>query len=204
MAPDRGGGALRVAGDRPAIRLRPLQGSEIARRRPGRREKAPKSQIQELKNRAVEIQKLVAANRAIAAFGTFSGRLTLQTGSSIPAKLVFDDARDITIEVLPEASKLPVIPICDLFQDLPKYKDQRIAVRAEIGSTMEGVWLRGHCKGNFVTHGYRWPVLLTYGVPDYFGAEPASLFRDDQRKINFPRQGIGKVSLQLLLSSGGC
>ncbi len=50
----------------------------------------------------------------------------------MPAKLSIDDARDITVETLPPAAALPVIPICDLFQDLTKWKDQRIAVRADV------------------------------------------------------------------------
>jgi len=143
--------------------------------------KVPPSQLAELKSRAAEIQKLVAENRTLNAMGTFSGRLTLHN-DDIRAELVFDDARDITVEALPEASKLPVIPICDLFQDLPKYKGQRIAVRAEIVGTMEGTWLSGHCKSNFVTDGHRWPVALWYAGPDYYGAQPESLFRIDLNK----------------------
>jgi ankyrin repeat protein len=152
----------------------------------GPSEKVPKNQLLELKNRAAEIKKLDADGQTVVAYGTFSGRLTLQKDSSMPARLVFDAARDITVEALPEASKLPVIPICDLFQNLAAYKDQRIAVRAEIVGTTEGVWLSGRCKSNFVTDGHRWPLLLTYGAPDYFGADPAALFREDQRKIHLP------------------
>lgn len=143
--------------------------------------KVPKNQLFELKNRAAEIKKLVAENRTLNARGTFSGRLTLRK-RDMHAELLFDDARDITVEALPEASKLPVIPICDLFQDLPKYKGQRIAVRAEIVGTMEGTWLSGHCKSNFVTDGHRWPVALWYAGPDYYGAQPESLFRIDLNK----------------------
>jgi hypothetical protein len=144
--------------------------------------KVPPNQLAELKSRAAEIQKLVAENRTLNAVGTFSGRLTLRT-DDLHAELVFDDARDITVEALPEASKLPVISICDLFQNLSKYKSQRIAVRADSARTTEGAWLSGHCESNFVTDGHRWPVLLTYGGPDYSGAEPASLFRRDESKI---------------------
>lgn len=148
--------------------------------------KVPPNQLAELKSRAAEIKKLIGENRTLTATGTFSGRLTLQTGIGIPATLIFDDARDITVDALPEASKLPVIPICDLFQDLPKWKDQRIAVRAEFVATDEGAWLNGRCKGNLVTDGYRWPVLLWYGQPDYYGAEPFSLFRIDESKWSLP------------------
>lgn len=148
-------------------------------------EKVPNNQRLELKNRAADIKRLVAANRTIAAAGTFLGRLSLPTDGSIPARLIFDDARDITIEPLADASTLPVIPICDLFQDLPKYKDQRIAVRADFVATDERAWLSGRCKGNFITEGYRWPVSLWYGQPDYYGAEPFSLFRIDDRKRFF-------------------
>ena len=143
-------------------------------------ERVPPNELAELKSRAAEIKKLVAENRTLIAMGTFSGRLTLHT-DELNAQLVFDDARDITIEALPEASKLPIIPICDLFQDLPKYRGQRIAVRADFVTTMEGAWLSGHCKGNFVTDGHRWPVLLTFGLPDYAGTDDPSLFRIDQK-----------------------
>jgi len=137
----------------------------------------PRAQVIELKKRAAEIRKLDAHGKTIIAYGTFSGRLSLTTDGSMPAKLLIDDARDITVETLPPANELPVIPICDLFQDLSKWKGQRIAVRAEIVGTSEGTWLSGHCKSAFVTDGHRWPVLLTWGGPDYLGAGPEALFR---------------------------
>ena len=137
----------------------------------------PRAETLELKKRAAEIKRLETQGKTLVAYGTFSGRLSLDTDGRMPAKLTVDDARDITIEVLPPASTLPVVPICDLFQDLAKWKGQRIAVRAELVGTMEGTWLSGRCKGAFVTEGHRWPVLLTYGAPDFFGVDPPSLFR---------------------------
>jgi ankyrin repeat protein len=140
----------------------------------------PAAQILELKKRATEIKNLEAQGQTLVAYGTFSGRLSLDTGFTMPAKLTIDDARDVTVESLPPASTLPVIPICDLFQDLSKWKGERIAVRAAFVATSEGAWLKGRCKSGFVTDGHRWPVLLTYGAPDYSGAHPLSLFRTKQ------------------------
>jgi ankyrin repeat protein len=146
----------------------------------------PRAQVLELNKRAAEIKRIEAQGKTIVAYGTFSGRLSLDTDGRMPAKLTIDDARDITVETLPPAGTLPVIPICDLFQDLTKWKGQRIAVRAEMVGTSEGVWLKGRCKSGFVTDGHRWPALLTYGAPDYFGADPPSLFRRNEasKRIN--------------------
>ncbi len=143
----------------------------------------PRSQTLELRKRAAEIKKSVAQSKTVTAQGTFSGHLTLGADDGMPAKLTIDDARDITVETLPPANTLPVVPICDLFQNLTASKGQRIAVRAEIVGTSEGTWLSGHCKSAFVTDGHRWPVLLTWGAPDYFGADPPALFRMNEASM---------------------
>jgi hypothetical protein len=114
----------------------------------------PPAQILELKNRSAQVKKIGSEGNTVAAYGTFSGRLTLGADRNMPATLTFDDARDITVEALPPVSELPVIPICDLFQDLPKCKGQRIAVRAEIVGTMEGTWLSGSVKENYAKDAY--------------------------------------------------
>jgi ankyrin repeat protein len=144
--------------------------------------KAPPKQLTELRSRAAEIKKVDADGRTVLAYGTFSGHLTLQPDNTIPAKLTFHDARDITVEVLPPAKTLPVIPICDLFQNLAAFKGQRVAVRGEHAATTEGSWLSGSCKSNIITGGHRWPVLISLGVPDYYGPD-SSLFRihEDRR-----------------------
>lgn len=149
--------------------------------------KVPQKQLRELRSRAAEIKKLDADGRTVAASGTFSGRLMLQPNNTIPARLTFDDVRDIAVEALPPAKALPVIPICDLFQNLVAFKGQRIAVRAENVGTTEGSWLSGNCKSNIITGGHRWPVLISLGVPDYYGPD-ASLFRihEDRRHPDPP------------------
>ena len=149
--------------------------------------KVPQKQLTELRSRAAEIKKFDADGRTVAADGTFSGRLMLQPDNTVPAKLTFDDARDVTVEALPPAKTLPVIAICDLFQNLVAFKGQRIAVRAENVGTMEGSWLSGNCKSNIITGGHRWPVLISLGVPDYYGPD-SSLFRihEDRRRANPP------------------
>ncbi|MGP0076330.1 MAG: ankyrin repeat domain-containing protein [Bryobacteraceae bacterium] len=149
--------------------------------------RVPRNQLAELKSRAAEIKKLDADGQTVVAYGTFSGRLMLQTNNTIPAKLTFDDARDVTVEALPPAKTLPVIPICDLFQNLVAFKGQRVAVRAENVSTMEGSWLSGNCDSNFITGGHHWPVSISLGVPDYYGPD-SSLFRihEDRRPPNPP------------------
>lgn len=61
-----------------------------------------------------------------------------------------------------DSISIKVLTICKLFQDLSAYKGKRIAVRGEFVNTMEGAWIAGRCKGNFVTDGYRWPVALSF------------------------------------------
>lgn len=146
----------------------------------------PQKELSELEKWARQIAKLNADGQAVVAHGTFSGRLSLRTDRRMAAMLTFDDARDIMVDTLPPASTLPVIPICDLFQDLGAWKGQRIAVQAEFVGTMEGAWLSGHCESGFVTDGHRWPVLLTWGAPDYFSADPPSLFRIDESRTRLP------------------
>lgn len=163
----------------------------------------PDRQLKELKEYAAEIKNLYTSGQTVVAYGTFSGRLTLQKDESTPARLTFDDARNITVDALPPAETLPVIPICDLFQDLGAWKGKRIAVRAREVHTMEGAWLSGHCNGNFVTDGHRWPVSLTRGGPDYYGAYPFSLFRINEER-NYPAIDTqGRQNVQVIATFVG-
>jgi len=79
------------------------------------------------------------------------------------------------VEALSDPSEVPVIPICELFQDLAAWKGKRIAVRGESSSTSEGSWIVGRCKGSFYTNGYRWPVALDYAAPAFYSSQTAAL-----------------------------
>lgn len=135
----------------------------------------PAGQLRQFRAAAEKADGLRRAGRIVSATGSFAGRIVLETDGSFPAKLVFDSLDNLRVDALPDASELPVIPICDLFQNLAQWKGKRIAVRAESVSTMEGHWLTAACKGGFVTNGYRWPVSLDFAGPAYYSGEIASL-----------------------------
>jgi hypothetical protein len=109
-----------------------------------------------------------------------------------PAELTFDSLDDIVVEALPDPSQLPVIPICELFQNLLAWRGKRIAVRGEGAGTVEGYWIGGRCKGAFYTDGYRWPVSLTYGAPSWFSGSTLPLA--EARRS--PKQLKGYASLK--------
>jgi len=134
------------------------------------------AQLQQFQNAGVEADRLRQSGKTVSASASFSGRIRLTDSGELPAELTFDSFENLKIEVLPDASTLTVIPICDLFQNLPAWKGERIAVRGEYVSTMEGTWIVGACKGKFVTDGYRWPVALTYASPAYYSQAIARLY----------------------------
>lgn len=133
------------------------------------------AQLQQFQNAGVEADRLRQAGKTVGASASFSGRVRLAESGDFPAELTFDSFENLKIEALPDASTLTVIPICDLFRNLPAWKGERIAVRGEYVSTMEGTWIVGACKGKFVTDGYRWPVALTYASPAYYSQAMARL-----------------------------
>jgi Ankyrin repeats (3 copies) len=130
---------------------------------------APAMQMAQLKAAAAGADRLRRSGKVVTASATFTGRLVLTDAynDDLPANLIFDSFADLKVEALPDAGTLPVIPICELFQNLAAWKGQRIAVRGEGIGTMEGYWINGRCKSAFYTNGYRWPVSLNYGGPAY-------------------------------------
>lgn len=122
-------------------------------------------QRQELEQLVIKAEQLKHASKPWRAAGTFAGRLLVEPTGDWPAELTFDSTEDISIEELPDARKLPVVPICELFQNLAAWKGQRIAVRGESQSSpfsgRRGIG--GRCEGTFETNGYHWPVELNYG-----------------------------------------
>jgi ankyrin repeat protein len=104
----------------------------------------------------------------------------LGESEGLPGEFTFDAIEDLKVEPLPDASELPVIPICDLFQNLTRWKGQRVAVRGEVAGTFEGSWMVGRCQGGFSTNGYRWPVSLSYAGPAYSSASTEPLIRAKQ------------------------
>lgn len=134
-------------------------------------------QARQFQDAGAKADRLRREGKAVSASGSFSGRIQLVSSGGSPAELIFDSFEQLKVEALPDASTLPVIPICDLFQNLSAWKGKRIAVRGEFVSTMEGMWISGgHCKGGFVTNRYRWPVLLAFGQPAYYSNETAKLY----------------------------
>jgi ankyrin repeat protein len=141
------------------------------------------AQLQQFQNAGVEADRLRQAGKTVRASASFLGRVRLvETGGS-PAELRFDSFENLKIEALPDTNALTVIPICDLFQDLPARKGKRIAVLGEFVSTMEGAWIVGRCKGGFVTDGYRWPVALSFGIPAYYSSQTAKLYEGKWRAL---------------------
>ncbi|MBZ5684229.1 MAG: ankyrin repeat domain-containing protein [Acidobacteriia bacterium] len=134
-------------------------------------------QLRQIQHAAAEADHLRSQGKAVMASATFSGRLRLATTGDIPAELDFDSFENLKVEALPNATSLEVIPICALFQNLSNWKGKRVAVRGEFVSTMEGWWIRGNCQGAFVTDGYRWPVVISLGVPAYHSKETADLYQ---------------------------
>ncbi len=134
----------------------------------------PENQAKQLRDAAAEIARLRDAGKFVMATATLGGRLKVTSTDSFPAEFAFDSIEALKVEILPDPSELPVIPICDLFQDLESWKGKRIAVRGEFVSTGEGAWISGRCKGSFFTNGYRWPVILTFNGNAYSSNFPAS------------------------------
>jgi ankyrin repeat protein len=142
--------------------------------------KAPPEQIRRLREAAAAADSLRRAGKTVSASASFTGRVLLHETGGFPGEFSFDSIEGLTVETLPDAGELPVIPICDLFQTLGRWKGQRIAVRGEVVGTSEGSWLIGRCSGNFSTNGYRWPVGLSYAGPAYYSHSIAPLIRVKQ------------------------
>jgi len=132
--------------------------------------------LQQFREAATKADGLRQAGKTVSASGTFSGRLRMVPSGGYPGELIFDSFENLSVEALPDPATLPVIPICDLFQNLTAWKGKRIAVRGQFVTTMEGAWISGRCKGAFVTNGYRWPVFLTFGEPAHYSPENAKLY----------------------------
>lgn len=132
--------------------------------------KVAPEQIRRLREAAAEADRLRHDGKTVDASASFAGRMHLGETGAFPGEFVFDSVDDLRIEALPDASELPIIPICELFQNLAGWKGRRIAVRGEVVGTSEGSWLRGRCKGGFYTNGYRWPVALSHAGPAYYSS----------------------------------
>lgn len=130
----------------------------------------PAEQLARFRDAAKEADRLRREGKTVTASASFTGRLHLDEAGDFPAEFTFDAMNDLKVEALPDAAELPVIPICELFQDLTAWKGQRIAVRGEVTGTSEGSWLVGRCKGGFYTNGYRWPVSLSFAGPAYYAS----------------------------------
>lgn len=146
----------------------------------------PAKQKGQLEQATVQADQLRRAGKSMNATGTFAGRLRVAPVGDLPAEFTFDSIENILVEELSDPSKLPVIPICELFQNLGAWKGQRIAVRGESASTFEGSWISGRCKGAFYTNGYRWPVLLDYSGPAYYSSSTAKL-SEPKRPLEKPK-----------------
>ena len=142
--------------------------------------KVPPEQISGFRDAAAEYDRLWRDGKVVSASASFTGRVQLGEAEGFPGELTFDALEDLKVQALPDASELPVIPICELFQSLATWKGQRIAVRGEVVGTSEGSWLMGRCQGSFNTNGYRWPVSLSYAGPAYASSSIEPLIRAKQ------------------------
>lgn len=140
----------------------------------------PSKQLQKFQAAGLEADRLRKLGKEISASGSFSGRMTVKASGTLPGEFTFDSIEELKVEMLPDASTLTVIPICELFQNLPAWKGKRIAVRGAFVSTFEGAWISGRCKGSFYTNGYRWPVVLDYAVPSYYSSDTAPFIEAKQ------------------------
>ena len=166
---------------RPAANLQPSAKLQIV-------EAASKIELIKKEGKAVSVSAVVLGRLNVLAERKGNSRLedrvenTFGPGGSFPAELVYEDVEKIVVEELPAASELPVVPICDVFKNLPAWKGRRIAVRALQSGTSEGAWLLGDCKDKFVTDGLKWPSSLSLGTPAYYaGEELNALFGVDSR-----------------------
>ncbi len=123
--------------------------------------------LDKLKAAAAEMSRLRNSDQLMMSQATVSGRLRVGRIDSFPAEFVFDSVTSVKVEALPDAKDLPVLSICDLFQNLESWRGKRIAVRGEFAATGEGNWIFGRCDGAFSTNGYVWPVSLSYAPPTY-------------------------------------
>ena len=133
--------------------------------------------LQQFQKAAAEADHLRSQGKTVSASASFSGRIKLAQAGELPAQLIFDSFDNLRVEALPDSGSLTVIPICELFQNLPAWKGKRIAVRGEFVTTMEGAWIIGECKGGFITDGYRWPVSLTYDVRAPYSFQAVKLYQ---------------------------
>lgn len=127
-------------------------------------------QLADLKEASDKADALRKEGKGLAASAIVTGRMELSKGDDVDVAgiLTFDSIDSIRIEELPAPEELPVVSICDLFQNLQAWKGKRIAVRGASGSTMEGSWLSGDCPDSLVTDGYHWPTTLSFGIPAWF------------------------------------
>ncbi len=135
----------------------------------------PAEQRERFATAAREADRLRAAGEIVEASATMAGRVRVDPDGDLPGELTVDSIESLAVAARPDPRKLPVIPICELFQDLQAWKGKRIAVRGESADTREGAWIAGSCPGRFYTGKHRWPVLLTRGVPAYFSTETEPL-----------------------------
>lgn len=122
--------------------------------------------LDKLKAAAAEMSRLRNSSQLMMSQATVSGQLRIGRIDSFPAEFVFDSVTNVKVEALPDPKNLPVLSICDLFQNLESWRGRR-AVRGEFGATGEGSWIIGRCDGTFSTNGYVWPVSLSYAPLAY-------------------------------------
>lgn len=128
-----------------------------------------------LANLRTQLQNARQQGRLVRATVTANGRLsTIHSGPAssgfgpgrfAPAQIRVSALTGVDITPLPKPEELPVLSMCELFDNLRAYRGKRIAVRGYVSGGMEGAWIfDAPCKGSgFVTNGYRWPASLSLG-----------------------------------------
>lgn len=164
----------------------------------------PDQQLEQFRNAATEADSLRKAGKTLRVSASFAGRLRVTAANQatedlaiqsvqnrkganeFPAELTFDSFKDLVVEVLPDPQVLPVISICELFQNLAAWQGKRMAVRGEtVSSPSERGWMTGSCQGAFYTGGYRWPVGLAITEPKYYAhsIDALSMFKLSQAPV---------------------
>jgi hypothetical protein len=66
----------------------------------------------------------------------------------------------------PATPEIPVVTVCDVLNDLAKYKDKSLIMVGRTTGTIEGQWLSADCEKKLVTDGFTWSdsISLTFIV----------------------------------------
>jgi hypothetical protein len=70
----------------------------------------------------------------------------------------------LAIGQAPAVPEIPVATVCDVLNDLAKYKDKSLIVIGRTTGTMEGQWLSADCEKKLVTDGFTWSDSISLSL----------------------------------------